>query len=238
MINFIVCDDNEFIRSEIEKLIAKITMSYDFDYNVYTFSKYNKELNKIIKEDAELKIYILDIEMPGKTGPEIARKIRETDLNSIIMILTTHKELELSVLKKKLLIYDFISKFDDYEKDLTVSIKSILDKLNNIKTLNFKSNKDVYQIKFNNILYIYKDNNTQMSVIVTKNKEFPVRQTLLELSEKTGNSFIKTHRACLVNTNNIVKVDFNDSIIYFENNIKTDLLSRNYKKELKERLKK
>ena len=91
MINFIVCDDNEFIRREIEKLIAKITMSYDFDYKVYTFSKYNKELNKIIKEDAELKIYILDIEMPGKTGPEIARKIRETDFNSIIMILTTHK---------------------------------------------------------------------------------------------------------------------------------------------------
>ena len=110
--------------------------------------------------------------------------------------------------------------------------------MNNIKTLNFKSNKDVYQIKFNNILYIYKDNNTQMSVIVTKNKEFPVRQTLLELSEKTGNSFVKTHRACLVNVNNIVKVDFNDSIIYFGNNIKTDLLSRNYKKKLKERLQK
>ena len=83
-------------------------------------------------------------------------KIRETDFNSIIMILTTHKELELSVLKKKLLIYDFISKFDDYEKELTVSIKSILEKLNNIKTLNFKSNKDVYQIKFNNIYYKFK----------------------------------------------------------------------------------
>ncbi len=238
MINFVVCDDNEFIRSEIEKLIAKITMSYDFDYNVYTFSKYDKELNRIINEEAELKIYILDIEIPGKTGPEIARKIRETDLNSIIMILTTHNELELSVLKKKLLIYDFISKFDDYEKELTESIKSILDKLNNIKTLNFKSNKDVYQIKFDNILYIYKDNNTQMSIIVTKSKEFPVRQTLLELSEKIGNSFVKTHRACLVNVNKIIKVDFSDNIIYFENNIKTDLLSRNYKKELKERLKK
>ena len=53
---------------------------------------------------------------------------------------------------------------------------------------------------------------------------------------KLDDRFYKTHRACIVNLDKIKKVDFKNEIIYFDNNLKIDYLSRNYKKGLKDRL--
>ena len=83
-------------------------MPYDFDYNIYSFEKYNLNMKNIIKTPADTKIYILDLELPGKTGMDIAKEIRKEDWDSIIIILTSHDELELKLLKQKLLILDFI----------------------------------------------------------------------------------------------------------------------------------
>ena len=54
--------------------------------------------------------------------------------------------------------------------------------------------------------------------------------------EELDERFYKTHRACFVNLKRIESVNFKENIIYFENDKKIDLLSRNYKKGLKERL--
>ena len=110
--------------------------------------------NKIINTPSDLKIYILDLELPDKTGLEIAQDIRKVDWDSIIIVLTSHDELELKLFKEKLLIFDFISKFDNYEKRLTDSINIVIKNLNRRSTLVFKQDKELYHIKYDNILYI------------------------------------------------------------------------------------
>ena len=73
--------------------------------------------------------------------------------------------------------------------------------------------------------------------IVTKNKIFTVKKTISSiLNELDDQRFMKTHKSCIVNLYNIEKVDMNELTIYFDNNKKTDLFSRNYKKEIQERL--
>jgi len=49
-------------------------------------------------------------------------------------------------------------------------------------------------------------------------------------------NFVKTHRSCIVNLNNIKHIDFENNIIAFVNK-EIDLLSRAHKKNLKERMK-
>ena len=236
MINFIVCDDNKYARDINEKIIKKITMPYDFEYEIYSFEKYNINMKNLIKTPTYTKIYILDLELPGKSGIDIAREIRKEDWDSIIIILTSHDELELKLLKQKLLILDFISKFDDIEKSLTKTINMVIKNLDTKKVLTFRSNKEIHHVKLDNILYLYRDNNTLQTMVVTNDGEYNIRDSLVSISKKLDQRFYQTHRACFVNIDKVKKVDFITGIIYFENNKKIDYLSRNYKKGLRDRL--
>ena len=222
MVNFILCDDNEHIRKLNEAIISKIVMPYDFDYEIHSFDKYNMKLKNLINEPKDFKIYILDLEMPGKSGLEIAKEI-----------LTSHDELELSILKQKLLILDFVSKFDNYEERLKENIKMFVNKINTQKVLSFKQHNEHHHVKLNNILYVYRDNATEKTVVVTIEDEYAIRETLSSIANKLDFRFVQTHRACFVNIDKIESVDFKNNIIYLNNDSSIDYLSRNYKKKLR-----
>ena len=236
MINFIVCDDNKYVRELNEKIIAKIAMPYDFNYTVHSYEKYNINFKKLIHTPADVKIYILDLEMPGKSGLDIAREIRKVDWDSVIIILTSHDELELKILKEKLLILDFISKFDRPEIKLEDTLNVVLKKINSKKTISFKCNKELHQVLLDNIYYIYKDSYSGKSVIVTSKEEFYVNKSLHKLMETSDSKFYQTHRACYVNLNKIKLVDFDKNVIVFDNEKHIDYLSRNKRKELREKI--
>ncbi len=236
MINFILCDDNKYVTDLNETIIKKVAMPYDFSYNINSFDKYSVKLKNIINAPLDIKIYILDLELPNKTGIDIAREIRKVDWDSIIIILTSHDELELNVLKQKLLIFDFISKFDNYEKRLSDTIKMVIDKINIKKIISFKCNKELHHVSLDNILYVYKDSTIDKTTIVTERNKYPVNETLLSIVGKLDSRFKQTHRSCYVNINKIESVDFKNSIIYFNCDKSIDYLSKSYKKKLRELL--
>lgn len=233
MINFIICEDNGHVREFDEKIISKIAMPYDFDYTIHSFDRYNIKLKNLINAPSDINIYILDLELPNKSGTEIANEIRKVDWESIIIILTSHDELEFKLLKEKLLIFDFISKFDDYENRLATTLKMIVEKVNTKKIISFKSNKEIHHVKLSNILYVNRDNFTEKTKIVTADNEYLVRESLSSIVSRLDSKFYQTHRTCFVNIAKIKTVDFKNNIIYFTNGKTTDYLSRNYKKGLR-----
>jgi len=236
MLDFVICEDNKNVRDIYKIIISKIVMPYDFDYKIHLFEKYDNKMANLICNNSNFKIYLLDLELPGKNGINIAKEIRKYDWDSIIIILTSHDELELKMLKQKLLIFDFISKFEDYEQSLFESINTVLKKYNSKKTISFKCNKELINVKLEDIIYIYKTTDQNKIEVVFKNNKYKIRESLSNIMYKLDDRFYKTHRSCIVNTDKIKKVDFKNEIIYFDNNIKIDYLSRNYKKGLKERL--
>ena len=184
MINFIICEDNEYVRKLHEVIISRVTMPYDFNYAVHSFERYNVKLKNLINSVGERKVYILDLELPNKSGIDITREIRKSDWESIIIILTSHDEKEMILLKQKLLIFDFISKFDDYEKRLTDTLNMIIKKSASNNSLSFKSNNELNNVKIRDILYICKDYESNKVKIVTTNKEYLVRDSLANISKK------------------------------------------------------
>ena len=83
MINFIVVDDMEFFREQINDVILSFSMKSNIPTNKYIFDEYNKNFRKISNSKLENKIYVLDIETPKHNGIEEAKKIRKKDENSI-----------------------------------------------------------------------------------------------------------------------------------------------------------
>lgn len=234
MISFAVFDDEKESREKIKKTIDKLFMRSTIEYEVEEFSCYDKSFEAFMNQSA-LKIYILDVEIAnGISGIDVARKIRKNDWNSIIIMLTSHTDLGYDVLKAKIMLLAFISKYDECEKQLMSAIKTAIRIIGNKKSITFETSGIFHRVYLDDILYISKDTVDRKCVITTTYEEYAVSKTLNQMLEEIDERFYLSHRSCLVNTDRIKTIDWKQNVIYFEQNKATNLISRDKKKGLKE----
>lgn len=234
MINFIVYDDEKKFRDNITTAINKVMMKNDVDYEIKEFEKYNQTFENIIEDDISSKIYLLDIEVEGSlSGIDIARKIRQKDWNSIIIMVTSHNELSYEALKAQIMLLDFISKFDNCKTNLEEVINLAVKKVDNKKVIVLAMNNTTYRIYLDDVNYIIKDTVDRKCIIHTTYNSVSVNKSLNEVMGMLDQRFFMSHRGCIVNLEKISSVDWTNSIIYFENGDSIDMLSRDKKKELK-----
>jgi DNA-binding LytR/AlgR family response regulator len=228
MVNFIICDDNEKDRTKIVNLVDKFMMNNQFHYEKHIFSDYDDSFLKIIDSKLPFKVYILDIETPSRSGIDVARLIRDKDINSILIFLTGHNELGETIMKSDFLFLSFINKFDQCEERLFTALRQCLRLLGVKKNIKFKDNGILYTISLNDILYITRDSVDRKCIIKTDYSEFRVNMSLRELYGLLDNNFIKTHRSCIANKERIVAFNKNDKVIRFDEGTEIDLVSSKF----------
>ena len=232
MINFIICDDVKQYREMVEHIVASYMMKNKLEYKTHVFEDYNSDFIKIVESRLPFKVYILDIETPTKSGIDIARIIRNKDVDSVLIFLTGHQELGHIVMKNDFLFLSYINKFDDCENRLIKSLDKALQMFKVKSVIRFKDNGVVYTIPQDDILYITRDSVERKCIIVTDYNEFKVGKNLAELEEMLNDNFIKTHRACLMNTKRIMSFSKSQKEVVFDNGMTSDLISTRFDKEL------
>ncbi len=236
VINYIIYEDEEEYRKKYVSLILKLRGKEQEGYRIIELSKYDKETKKMLDNTLGKKIYILDIEVPGKSGLDLAKEIREEgDWESQIIIVTTHEHLRTVSFTSRLLMLDFVSKYYDCENRLKESLIVAFDILTKYKALTFITEGELYQIPYRDILYIEKSVKENGCTIVTRKEQIEVRETLAKLEERLDSRFYKTHRRCIVNLHNVKRVDFNVGLIKFGDQ-EIDMLARNNRKDLRDKL--
>lgn len=232
MINFIICDDVKQYREMVEHIVVSYMMKNKLEYKTHIFKDYDSDFLKIVKSKLSFKVYILDIETPTKSGIDIARLIRNKDVDSVLIFLTGHQELGHVVMKNDFLFLSYINKFDDCEKRLIKSLDKALKMFKIKSVIRFKDNGVIYTIPQDDILYITRDSVERKCIIVTDYSEFHVGKNLAELEEEINDNFVKTHRACLMNTKRILSFSKSQKEVVFDNGMTSDLISTRFDKEL------
>lgn len=200
MINFIVCEDNNIILNKNIDIINKTMFNNNTSYKIYKFLSYNNELRDIIKSDMENKIYILDIELDNKSGIDISREIRNEDINSFIILSTAHTEYLPYTIKSKLLIFDFVSKFDDYEINLSRVIKNILTIYYESRTIDITTKDSIKRIYLNDILELKYNKTLGKTEIITKKNVYYVKKSLNAVFKSLDERFVKSGNGTIVNS--------------------------------------
>lgn len=238
MINFVLYEDGKEMRERYKKIILKLIGPNDNNFKIIEIDKYNQEAEKKLSNIVGNKIYLLDVEVPGKSGLDLARKIRnDRDWDSQIIVITSHEQYSNIGYTSKLLMLDFISKYSNIEKELKETLGVAVGIFTKQKSITFTLNGELYKIPYNQILYIEKSLNNNNCKIVTNDGEYFTRDTIQHLEEILSNDqrFMKTHRSCIVNLSNVSSIDLANNIIFFPNK-QIDLIAINKKRELKERL--
>lgn len=231
MINFIICDDHRVIRENIVKVVHEVMMRNKVAYNTHVFEDYDSNFIKIMKSKIPSKVYILDIEAPSGSGIDIARMIRQRDIDSVIIFLTSHDELGYTILKSQFMCLTFISKYDNYVGNLKSALKKAVKMAGSKQAIRFHDQGILYTIPLADILYVTRDSVERKCVIKTDYSLFKINKNLYDLKDGLNNSFVQSHRACIVNIDRVVSVDSRNRIITFDNGETIDLLSANYKKD-------
>lgn len=225
----VVVEDNRILREREIEAIRKALK--DYDYKIVEYSDFTKELKKLI-QTPDFKIYVLDIELLNSSGIDIANYIRDYDDMSEIIMCSFHYELEYKVLKSKLKILDFVSKYDNAYVNLTNLILEVFNK-HSRKVLKITDKNTILFIVMKDILYISKEKNTRKCVIKTFNNEYLVNKNLEEIKKELNSGFIQVSRNCIVNQNNVEEYNFKDSKIKFKNGEEIDVVLKSFIEKIK-----
>jgi len=234
MIEFIICEDEKDLCVIYKDIIDKIMMNYDIEYKINIYDGYNKNWKKKVTND-NFKIYILDLKTKEGTGLDAARYIREEidDWQSMIIIVTAYPEYKYEALGKRLMLVDFVSKMDNlkqrFKQAVQISLKNY-DKRPN--TLKYEYKKVLYNIEYQNIIYIEKEQDNKRCIIKTSKKDYYIQGNLNSIEKLLDYRFMKCSRSYIINLEQVQSYDKKSNILTFKNGIELYAVSRNKKKEI------
>lgn len=231
MVKFIVVEDKKENQEKIKKVLVKIGIQINQEYDAKYYEGYNEELAKEIEDMSIRKVYIMDIELDNSiSGIEIAEKIREEDWDSEIVFVTSHDRMFDEVHRNVLEVFDFIERFINMEGRLEKDILRIIKKKYDSGILKIKGNNVEVELHVKNILYIEKEE--RKSVIHACGNTYKTNLTLEKLQERLDQRFIRTHKGCIANKEHIIEKNYGAGYFLLDTGEKVNLLSKKYRKEI------
>jgi len=178
-----------------------------------------------IAENKKYDILLLDIEMDGQNGVELARELRSSGDKTVIIFITAVADYISDGYDVSALHYLMKPiKEDKFFEVLEKAYKSITESK---KFLIINSNGKDYRILFDDIIYIEAVRN--YVIIKTTSAQYEVRQNISKIEEELDNSFFKCQRSYIVMLKHIKYISKTEVLL---NNGETISLSRNIYKDL------
>lgn len=235
MIKFIIVEDDKKWSEEYERVVNNVFFKSDKEYDIYTFTKYCDELKKLIHDNSEQKVYIMDLDLNNSkpTGMDILREIREDDWDSEIIVVTNHDRMFETVHKEIYKTLDFIEKFDNFEDRLKRDLKKIDKQKFDKGKFIYNSKKISLQIYLKDIQYIARDSVDRKLIIKTTNNEFIVNLSIQEILEMLDERFKQCHRSCVINEDRVVEKNYIKSYFMTDTGEVVPLLSRRFRGDKK-----
>jgi len=213
-----VAIDDEPLALEVLKSHAR---QLDFILIDKTFTNALKGLEYLQKNKAD--VLFLDIKMPDKNGLDVA-----TLLPKNIQVIFTTAYAQYAVNGFELNATDYLLKPISLIR-FTQACNKAKKQQENIKdedNLIIKENGAWHKIPAEQVLYVESQGNYLK--LVTRNRNYLVRQTLYELEKQLPSYFARTHKSFVINTRHIDRIEPHQVSIGFT----AIPVSETYKKEL------
>lgn len=210
MIRIAICDDDKNTILENQCRVKNILKEVNMLAEVVTYQS-SEFLLYDIQENHFFDLLLLDIEMPGKSGMDVAREVKRISAETLIIFITSHSEYAIDSFELSIFRYipknNIESKFRFAVKDALSYIDLQKDKMYVISTPTRYE-----KIPYNSIIYIQKDG--KYSLFITNKGETQIRKSLTKVyKELDPKQFVYIDRGCLVNLLQIMRFDMMDVIM-------------------------
>ena len=231
MVNFVIVDDNKMHRKKVYDVIFSYMMENNIEFKIHEFGNMDSKLSEFLQTTNKDSVFILDLELPGADGIDVARVVRYqlNDWVSPIIVLTAHTSSYYKIYKQKLQILDFIGKCNDIDDDIKENIDISLRVLNQTGSYKFTYKNIGYSIPYSDINYIQRED--RRTKIITRKEIYYRNISISDIKKELPNYFTISLKGTLVNSKNILKIDWNNCYVYFKDGTGGYLVSKKHKKE-------
>lgn len=232
MVRIAICDDERENVTLHEAIIKDSLQSCGIGYEITTYTYSSNLLADITEDGFFYDLLLLDIEMPGVTGMELAGKIKPFLPNIRVIFITSHMEYAIDAFE--LSVFRYVPK-NDLEKRLknAVTDAAKLIELETGKEYIVQAAGRMEKIPYKDILYIQRDGGKNSAIYASAGMS-KVRKSLQQVYEELAASeFIFIDRGCIVNIIQIMKVA--DGTAFLKNG-ETLPISRSHLQEVKQQI--
>lgn len=204
MLRIAVCDDDKEAVSAHKEIAKRCLEQCGSAGKIEVYLASDNLLYDITEDHFFFDLILLDIEMPGNTGMEIAQKIKPCLPNVKIIFITSHIEYAIDAFE--LSIFRYVPK-NDIEKRLPQAIRDAvkLIGLEDGKAYTIRTNSRFEKIPYKEIYYIERDGKN--ASITAANGISKVRKSLQQVFEELDtDEFIYIDRGRIVNMIHIMQV--------------------------------
>lgn len=194
MISIAVCDDESKMIENIKRIVsAQLPESL-----VYAYKSGEDLLADVAQHTFD--VVLLDIDMPGMSGMDVAAVLTEQKSKALIVFVTAHDELvydsfkyhPFAFVRKSYLEKELIRTLTDCSKELEGRDKHFV----------FKTDGKTVSLSYEDILYFESESN--YLIIHLQDDSYRMRSTMTAVeNELTAAGFIRIHKGFLVNREHI-----------------------------------
>jgi len=204
MLRIAICDDDSATVQSNRETVEDCLKRCGSVGEIAAYTDSGNLLYDITEDRFFFDLILLDIEMPGSTGMELAEKVRPFLPNVKIIFITSHVEYAIDAFE--LSIFRYVPK-DDTAKRLPAAVRDAirLIGLEEGKVYTIRTNSRLEKIPYKEILYIERDGKN--AAITTAGGTAKVRKSLQQVYEELASEeFIFIDRGCIVNLIHIMQV--------------------------------
>lgn len=231
MLRIAICDDDKNAVLAHRKMAEICLREGESVGEIQVYTNSDNLLCDITEDNFFFDLILLDIEMPGVTGMEIAEKIKPFLPNVKIIFITSHIEYAIDAFE--LSVFRYVPK-NDIDKRLPSAIRDALKliELEEGKVYTIQTNSRFEKIPYREIYYIEREGKN--ASITTVRGVSKVRKSLQQVYEELGaEEFIYIDRGCIVNLIHIMQIK--DGMAVLNNNLVLPI-SRSHLQGVKEQM--
>ena len=214
-----ICDDEIMIAEQLESLVKECLEELEIEGQIKLF----QSGEEVMKEEEELEVLFLDIEMPQMDGIELGHRLVDKGVDCKIIMATSREDRFKEVFKIN--AYDFVSK-PFKKEDIKEALGRVYQSFANLKFIEVYKGRTRFEIYIKNIKYI-KAMDSYVELITEKGtyrKETSLTQLESILDDKF---FFRINKSYFINFKWID--DYSNGTIYIDG-MKFNVSIRNKKK--------
>ncbi len=231
MLHIAVCDDDAKAVQAHRQIAEECVRQCGGIGEITEYTDSANLLYDVTEDKFFFDLILLDIEMPGSSGMELAERIKPYLPNVKIIFITSHVEYAIDAFE--LAVFRYVPKSDSAQRlpaAIRDAVKLIL--LEDGKNYTIQTNSRLEKIPYQEIYYIERDGKN--ASMITGGGISKVRKSLGQVYEELGaEEFIYIDRGCIVNMIHIMQVK--DGMAILRNGISLPI-SRSHLQEVKERI--
>ena len=200
-IKIAVCDDEHEQAEYMKMLASKWANENNIETTIDMFES-AENFKSAWNESQKFDILLLDIEMGGQSGVELAKNLRKTDEKLVIIFITGFADYISEGYDVSALHY--LIKPINTEKLYAVLDKALKGLTKNSNAVFLPADDGDIKVLFDELIYI--ESFDHFLEITTIREKLTVKMPLYELEHRLGKNFIRCHRCYIVNLKYVKKI--------------------------------